>query len=144
MIPAGAMPDSSTCAISKTSVDTPPVKAANVIGAYELSCADSDGNTVTAITSPATVTMKVPKSGLFSSFKYFAYTQNDSGWDNQKANYSVKNHTIVFKMNSPNTLVSAKTSPASLLLDLISLTLGLAVLDGFGVLIMRVRRNLLS
>lgn len=108
-MPAGAVPDESSCAVDLDSDDidelksTIGTKAMRLAGPYLVSCKDSNGEVVASFSKPVVVTMAPPKAATKgnTNFKVYIYDMQAEQWSLAKSEYDKKAKTYKVSIDGP-------------------------------------------
>lgn len=108
-LPAGAVPDESSCTVDLDSDDitelksTIGAKAQRLAGPYLVSCKDSNGDVVPSFSKPVVVTMAPPKAATKgnTNFKVYIYDMQAEQWSLAKSSYDKKTKTYKVSIDGP-------------------------------------------
>lgn len=108
-IPAGAVPEESSCTVDLDSDNLTELKSAignkaqRLAGPYLVSCKDSNGDVVASFSEPVVVTMAPPKAATKGNtkFKIYVYDMQAEQWSLAKSSYDKKSKTYKVSIEGP-------------------------------------------
>jgi len=107
-LPAGAVPDDSSCTVTFDGDNTPELKSTSskllvLAGPYLISCKDSNGEVVASFQKSVTVTIAPPKSATKGNTKFqvYVYDMQAEQWDLAKSTYDKKSKTYKVSIDGP-------------------------------------------
>lgn len=108
-LPAGAVPEESSCAVDLDSDDITELKssigakAQRLAGPYLISCKDSNGEVVPSFSKPVVVTIAPPKAATKgnTNFKVYVYDMQAEQWSLAKSTYDKKAKTYKVNIEGP-------------------------------------------
>ena len=107
-LPAGAVPEDSSCTISTDDENTPELKSVSskllvLAGPYLISCKDSNGDVVAGFQKPVVVTIAPPKDATKGNtkFKVYTYDLQAEQWSLAKSTYDKKAKTYSVNIEGP-------------------------------------------
>lgn len=108
-LPAGAVPEDSSCSVDLDSDKLVELKSAignkaqRLAGPYLVSCKDSNGEVVPSFSKPVVVTMAPPKAATKgnTNFKIYVYDMQAEEWSLAKSSYDKKAKTYKVEIEGP-------------------------------------------
>jgi hypothetical protein len=107
-LPAGAVPDDSSCTVTLDGDNTDELKSTSskmlvLAGPYLVSCKDSNGDVVAGFQKPVVVTIAPPKEATKGNTKFqvYVYDMQAEQWSLAKSTYDKKSKTYAVSIDGP-------------------------------------------